>query len=309
MEKLMKKLYGVTVALITPMSREDQKIDFEKLEKLVATLIEKGVHSIYCCGTDSEMYHLTTDERKMIVETVVKAADQKVVVYAHCGAMREEDTVALVQHAEQTGADGVGLVTPAYFPMTDDELYAYYTRIAGKVSSSFPVYVYNIPQLAVNDIKPAVVQRIADECENVVGIKYNYPNINQTLDYLNINQGEFSVLQGDDRVLPAWLALGCAGTVAGSANVFPEPLVASYDAYQKGDMKASLQHAKVAAAFVDAMLNDNIAYFKAGLSIRGFDVGTMRSPLTELGDAEKKQLEEKIRAICEQNDIRVELFN
>lgn len=304
----MKKLYGVTAALITPLNRETGEVDYEVLARLVRFLAGKGVHCIYCGGTDSEMYHLTNEERKKIAETVVEAAEGKVVVYVHCGAMRQEDTLALVRHAENAGADGIGVVTPSYYPTTDKEMEQYYITIAKSVASDFPVYVYNIPQLAVNDIKPHVVQKIADQCPNVVGIKYNYPNINQTLDYVNINNGKFSVLQGDDRTVPAWLALGCSGTVAGSANVFPEPLVASYQAFQNGDMKESLKQAKVAAAFIDAMQNDTIAYFKAGLKARGLDVGGMKSPLMELDSEAYEKLEQSLAGIAQKAGIAMGAF-
>lgn len=303
----MKKLYGITVALITPINEQNQEVDYLALTNLVETLIQKGVNCIYCCGTDAEMFHLTVAERKKIAETVVQVARGRVVVYVHCGAMLEKDTLELAHHAEQIKADGIGLVTPAYFPMTDRELEYYYIRMANSVNSNFPVYIYNIPQLAVNDIKPEVVQKIVNQCSNVIGIKYNYPNINQTFDYTMINNGNFSVLQGDDRVLPAWLALGCAGTVAGSANVFPEPLVASYKAFQEGDLKKALALSRIAAECVDILKGDNIAYFKAGLKIRGLDVGTMRNPLLAITYAEEQVLRNQIENIYEKYGLPIHL--
>lgn len=303
----MKKLYGVTVALITPISRENQEVDYDLLKQHVERLVAKGVHCIYCCGTDAEMYHLTTEERKKIAETVVSSAKGKVVVYVHCGAMRQEDTLELVKHAESAGADGVGLVTPSYYPMTERELIQFYTTMANAVKADFPLYVYNIPQLAVNDIKPETVQKLVEKCPNIVGIKYNYPNINQTLDYLNINNGDFSVLQGDDRVLTAWLSMGCSGTVAGSANVFPEPLVKGYQAFMDGDIREALKQANIAAEFIDAMKNDDIAYFKAGLKVRGIDVGTMKEPLLELDKDALNELKIKLENICKKHNIPLQL--
>lgn len=299
----MKKLFGITVALITPISENTQEIDYNALTLLVETLIKKGVNCIYCCGTDAEMYHLTIEERKKIAERVVQTAQNRVVVYVHCGAMLESDTLELAHHAEMIGADGIGIVTPSYFPTTDKELERYYVKIANSVNRNFPVYVYNIPQLSVNDIKPEVVQKIANQCPNVVGIKYNYPDINQTFDYTMINNGTFSVLQGDDRVLPAWLALGCAGTVAGSANVFPEPLVASYRAFQTGNLKQALAYARVAAECVDLLHGDNIAYFKAGLNIRGLEVGGMRRPLLELDKKQLQELNQKIETLSQKYQL------
>lgn len=295
----MKKLYGVTVALITPIHENTQQVDYNMLSTLVDTLIKKGVQCIYCCGTDAEMYHLTIEERQKIAETVVQTANNRVVVYVHCGAMLETDTIALAQHAERIKADGIGIITPSYFPTNDKEMIQYYERITKAVSPNFPVYIYNIPQLSANDIHPTVVQKIVDKCPNVVGIKYNYPNINQTFDYTMINNGQFSVLQGDDRVLPAWLAIGCSGTVAGSANVFPEPLVESYKEFELGNLKSSLAYARIAAECVDVLHGDDIAYFKAGLKIRGLDVGGMKEPLLSIDTKEYTQLTDQISKIID----------
>lgn len=299
----MKKLYGITVALITPMD-ESEKVDYNTLKQLVNTLIKKGINCIYCCGTDAEMYHLTIEERKKIAETVVATVQGRVTVYVHCGAMMEKDTLELVEHAQKIGADGIGVITPSYFPTDDRALERYYTKIAKMVNPDFPVYIYNIPQLSVNDIKPDVVQRIVNTCLNVVGIKYNYPNINQTYDYTMINEGNFSVLQGDDRVLPAWLALGCSGTVAGSANVFPD----SYWAFQNGNIKESLAYARVAAYCVDALHGDDIAYFKEGLKIRGIDVGPMRKPLLSLSPFASKHLQEEMEKIEKKYNLPVSII-
>lgn len=294
----MKKLYGITVPLITPMSNDGKEVNYDALARLVEILIQKGINCLYCCGTDAEMYHLTIEERKRIAELVVKVARGRVVVYVHCGAMMENETLLLAHHAELIGADGIGLVTPAYYKVDNEELERYYIKVASQVKNTFPIYVYNIPQLSVNDIKPSVVQRIARRCPNIIGIKYNYPNIDQTFDYTMINDGTFSVLQGDDRVLPAWLAIGCMGTVAGSANVFPEPLVACYRAFMHGNLQEALLYSRMAAECVDALEGDNIAYFKAGLNIRGVNVGTVRSPLLGLNDMEFENLRKKLDNIA-----------
>lgn len=302
----MKKLYGVTVAMVTPINKEN-KIDLEKTKQLVEILINKGVHCLYCCGTDGEMYHLTTEERKKIAETVVHTAKNRVVVYVHCGAMKQNDTIDLVKHAEAIGADGIGVVTPSYFPTNDREMEQYYITIAESVSKEFPVYFYNIPQCSANDLKPWVAQKIVSQCPNIIGIKYNYPDINQTLDYTNINNGYFSVLQGDDRTIPAWLALGCDGTVSGCANVFPEPLIASYNAFMQGNLQLALCYGKIAARFVDILQGDNIAYFKEALKIRGLDIGIMRPPLLDLTKEQSTKLARDLELLCYQVGIPIKI--
>lgn len=298
----MKKLFGVTVAMITPITPQNE-VDYETLAALAKLLISKGVSCLYCCGTDAEMYHLTTDERKKVAETVVRAANKSVPVYIQIGAMLQKDTLELARHAESIGADGIGVLTPSYFPVNDREMEEYYVTVAGTVSQDFPVYFYNIPQCSANDVKPDVAARIVKRCPNVVGIKYNYPNIDQTLDYTRIDGWNFSVLQGDDRMLSAWMALGCNGIVSGSSNVFPEPLAAAYKAYMDGDMERAKYFSRLASCFVDVLKGDNVAYFKAALKLRGLDVGIMRPPLLSLNAEETARLKQQLEALCELSGI------
>lgn len=302
----MKPLYGITVALLTPFSR-NYEVDYDKLAELTRWLISKGIHCLFCCGTDSEFLHLTINERKKIAETVVENAQNRVPVYIQCGAMLQKDTLELALHAQSIKADGIGLVTPAYFPVTEREMEQYYITVCRAVKEDFPVYIYNIPQCTTNDIKPDTVKRLTRLCPNIAGIKYNYPSIDQTLAYTQINNWSFPVLQGEDRTLTSWLAMGCAGTVSGSANVFPEPLVAGYQAYMKGDMKSALYYSRLASLFVNALDGDNISCFKEASKLRGLDLGGMRPPLLNMDNQKAMQLKIKLEQICNLNKIPLHL--
>lgn len=293
----MRHLYGITVALLTPITPNNE-VDYNKLGQLTRWLISKGIHSLFCGGTDSEFLHLTIDERKKMAETVVANAQQAVPVYVQCGAMLQKDTLELARHAQSIGADGIGLVTPAYYPVTEQEMEQYYITVCHTVSEDFPVYIYNIPQCTTNDIKPDTVERLATLCPNLVGIKYNYPSIDQTQDYTKVKNWSFSVLQGEDRTLNSWLAMGCAGTVSGSANVFPEPLVAGYNAYQEGNMEAALYYTRLASLFVNALDGDNISYFKEASKLRGLDLGMMRPPLLNMDPVKAQQLNSTLEELC-----------
>lgn len=298
----MRYLYGITVALLTPFT-DNNEVDYDTLGKLTRWLISKGIHCLFCCGTDSEFLHLTTDERKKIAETVVKNAQGKVPVYVQCGAMLQKDTLELALHAQSIKADGIGLVTPAYFPVTEREMEQYYITVCKSVDADFPVYIYNIPQCTTNDIKPDTVKRLTQLCPNLMGIKYNYPSIDQTLAYTMINNWSFSVLQGEDRTLTSWLSMGCDGTVSGSANVFPELLVTGYNAYMQGDMKSALYYSRLASLFVNALDGDNISYFKEASKLRGLDLGGMRPPLLSMDKEAAKQLEIKLEQLCQLSKI------
>ena len=141
----MKKMKGVITAMTTPFDSQD-RVDVKALEEQVEFLIEKGVNCLYPCGTTGEMLNMTPGERELVAETVLKAAAGRVTVYIHVGAMTLKETVRLACHAEKIGADGIGVVTPAFFGVKDKAMLRYYQQVSASVSSDFPIYLYAIPQ-------------------------------------------------------------------------------------------------------------------------------------------------------------------
>ena len=291
----MKKLFGVTVAMITPMG-ENERIIEESIKNHVDFLIEKGVHCLYPLGTTGEMYLLTMEERKKVAETVVKQTNGRVTVYIHVGAMRALDTIELAKHACQIGADGIGVITPSFFMVNDREMEEYYVTVANSVPDDFPVYLYNIPQRSGNDLKPEVVERILKRTTNVVGIKYSLADLVRTREYLKIRDWNFSVLHGADNLMNSFLAMGCDGAVSGVSSVCPEPFVAVYNAFKRGNIEEARVMQNTAAEITNILKSGtNMAYFKAGLKMRGINAGHIRRPLLDLTDEQVTELYENLK--------------
>jgi dihydrodipicolinate synthase/N-acetylneuraminate lyase len=281
----MKKLAGVVAAMVTPFDGADAP-DLAAVRRLTDFLIAGGVNCLYPTGTTGEMFLLSVEERKAIVKTVIEQARGRVTVYVHAGALTLKDTLALARHAVESGADGIGVVTPAFFGVTEREMEAYYVEIAQSVPDTFPVYLYNIPQLSGNDLKAATIARIVNRCANVVGVKYSFPDMLRVNEYLAVKEG-FSVLVGADRLLVPALAMGCDGTVSGVACVCPEPFAAIYKAVRAGEAAKALELQHAATGICELLKNgSNMAVFKAALRARGIDTGHMRRPLMDLPDDE-----------------------
>lgn len=289
--------------MVTPFN-EKGEVQYELLDGLTEFLISKGVHCLYPLGTTGEMLRLSAEERKLVAERVVKKADGRATVYIHVGAMTQEETLELASHAHAIGADGIGVVTPAYFIANDRELEEYYVTVSSSVPDDFPVYLYGIPQLAVNDLSTEVAQRVADRCKNVIGIKYSYPDLLRVNEYLNINDGNFSVLPGTDRLFLGELAIGCDGVVSGISCVYPEPFVELYEAFQAKDLEKARKLHKITNLYCEALKNgSNMAYFKEALKLRGIDVGTVKAPQLDLTAGEKEALREKLEEVQLQYSI------
>ncbi len=291
----MKTLYGLTTAMITPFT-SDGAVDVAMVREMTRFQIDRGTHCLYPCGTTGEMYLLSEDERKRVAEEVVAEAAGKAVVYVHVGAMSEQETIRLAQHAEKIGADGIGVVTPSYFKLDDEALVSYFARVAGAVSMDFPVYLYNIPQCSGNDLKTATIERIIEKAPNVVGIKYSFADFVRTMEYVNIHP-DFSVVIGADILFVPGLAMGCSGTVSGCASVYPEVFVAIYDAFQKNDLAEARRLQNLGFEIANILKNgSNMSYFKTALAYRGYEVGGMRAPLMDIDTAEKEALIEQLKS-------------
>ncbi len=295
----MKKLYGVTTAMMTPFDG-NELLDLDALERETDFLIEKGVHCLYPCGTNGEMYLMSAEEREAVAETVVKRAAGRAVVYIHTGAMSEDETVRLSIHACKIGADGVGIVTPCYFKMSPRALLEYYKRVCSKLPPDFPVYVYVIPQLTGNDVPADLMEEIAAACPNVVGVKYSFPNVERAAEYTRVRGGDFSVMVGADHLFLPMLAAGCDGTITGCATVLPEIFVAIYDTFRRGDLDGARALQTEAVKVIDILKRGtDLSVFKVGQTLRGIRGGHVRRPLLDLPDDEAAELKARIAPYIE----------
>lgn len=290
----MKKLFGVITAMTTPFTAEGS-VDAAALEAQTEFLIGKGVQCLYPCGTTGEMYLMSAGDRELVAETVVKKAAGRVTVFIHCGAMTEEETIRLAQHAHKTGADGVGVVTPSYFGISPRAMVEYYKRVCAALPQDFSVYVYVIPQLAKNDITAQTMEEIAAACKNVVGVKYSWPDVRRVNEYLQVRGGEFSVVPGADDLFLPCLVCGCDGVVSGCSGPFPEAFVAVYKAFQDGDLAAARKAQVAATKLVQIMqFGGDMSIFKNILTFRGVPGGHMKKPLLDLTPEQVSQLKETV---------------
>lgn len=291
----MKKLFGTVVPIITPLTEED-KIDVESLKRLADHCINNGLQCLYPCGTTGEMMYLTVEERKLVAETVVKHTAGRVPVFVHVGAWNLKDTIELAQHAVEIGADGIGVVTPTFYQISDRGIADYYIAVAKSVPEDFPVYLYGIKQNAINDLTKATCEMAVAECKNIIGAKYSFPDMTRLQELMLVNDENFSVLVGPDHLFEAVVAVGGDGVVSGNAMCIPEHYAAVWDALEKKDFDfATKLQRKTNVLNATMCAVNNIAAYKVILKEEGVISTTMmRRPYENLTAEQEKDLLEKI---------------
>lgn len=287
----MERLKGVVIPMVTPLTENDE-IDVESLKKLTDHCIEGGMTSLYPCGTTGEMMYLTVEERKLVAETVVKHAAGRIPVFVHVGAWNLKDTIELAQHAAKIGADGIGVVTPSFYTISDAGIIDYYRAVAQSVPADFPVYLYGIKQNAVNDLTKHVCEEVVKTCPNVIGAKYSFPDMTRLQELMTVNGGAFDVLVGPDHLFEAVCAVGGRGVVSGNAMIIREHYKALWEAIQNNDYQLATKiqrRTNVLNATMCAI--NNIAAYKVILKAEGvIATSKVRRPMENLTEQQEKDL-------------------
>ena len=257
-------------------------------------VVEGGASAVFPLGTNGEAPLLTAPERRAVVETVVDAVD--VPVIAGVGAPSTRETVAHAEHAAATGADGVVVVTPYYYPLDGDGAVAHYRAVADAVD--VPVYVYHIPSKTGNELSLATLDRLAD-IDGLAGVKDSSKDVPWLAQAADAHP-ELSFLAGSDSLLVPGLDAGCAGLVSAVANAFPELVADLYGAYDAGDRERA-RRLQSTVFDVRAALKRGpyMAGVKTALSLRDlpFDVGGLRPPLRTMDGDDRAALAADLEAL------------
>ncbi len=284
------KIQGIISAMVTPFTENGAYVDFDKIGPLANRLLSQGAHGLFPCGTTSEGMLMNPDERREVAEEVIRSVPKKTMVIPHTGGFDTATTIELTCHARDIGAKAAAIVAPFFYGYDDTALFNYYKTVARAVDG-FPIMMYNIPACARNVLHPELVIRIAESEENVVGIKDSAGIMTGLTQLLGNAPDGFHVVNGtDDYGFQALLA-GCPAVVSGLSNVVCEIYAVVYENVRKGNLKkAWKEQVRLEKAARIFKYGQNVAAFKEGLRLRGFDAGHVRPPQRNLTAPEKRAL-------------------
>jgi dihydrodipicolinate synthase/N-acetylneuraminate lyase len=178
--------------------------------------------------------------------------------------------------------------------LDDEAIFKHFVRIADAVPA-YPLFIYNIPEFARNNLNPDLFGKLIERIETIVGLKNSSSDIFQAKDYIRIAGERCSLFVGYDALIHAGLSAGASGIVSGTASAFPEPFVGIYQAFERGEFQKTREY----QLFIDRLLkvsgDGDIASFKKALEFRGMRVGGVREPNRNLSDEEAAKLRESLR--------------
>lgn len=282
---------GSGVALVTPF-HEDGSVHYEKLEELIEFHITHQTDSIIVCGTTGESATLSNDEKKEVIAFVVNTVHHRIPVIAGTGSNNTKIAVEMSQYAEEVGCDGLLIVTPYYNKCTQEGLLLHYKEIANAVS--LPIIAYNVPSRTGVDIAVDTLVSLS-HIPNICGIKEASGDISKVASILQALPENFMVYSGnDDQALPM-LALGGAGVISVTANIFPKEIHMLCQSFFEGDILAARKlHERYLEVSHALFLEVNPIPVKEAMNIMGFAVGPCRLPLSMMNPQKAKTLEQAL---------------
>lgn len=267
--------HGVFPYLVSPID-DAGKVKTAVLERLVDHVIGKGVHGLTPLGSTGEFAYLDWQQRRAVVETVVRAAGGRVPVVAGVAATTTAEAVRQARAFEAMGVDGILAVMEAYFPVPDAGVEAYFRAIAEAVSC--PVVLYTNPQFQRSDLTIPVIERLA-EIDNILYLKDASTNTGRLLSIIGRVGDKLRIFAASSHIPACVMMIGGVGWMAGPACLIPEASVKLYDLCRAGAWVEAMELQRrlwqVNQAFAKYSL---AACVKGGLELMGFEVGSPLAP-------------------------------
>jgi 4-hydroxy-tetrahydrodipicolinate synthase len=288
-------LQGIFPPAVTSFSSTGD-VDEGAIRRNVDFLLSRSVHGLFIIGSYGSFPLLTFEERRRVAGTFLSAVRNQVPVIVHVGAAATRHATELAKHAEGIGAAAIASVVPYYygFAYQPSDLLAHFEKLNSSVR--IPVYLYNNPRTTGINVPPQLLRQLTEI--GVRGVKDSSGDYAQFAEYLHAvtDVRDFGSFIGTVGLLLPALLLGGRGCVAGTANVFPELIVALWNAFQKRDYDTAikLQDQALRIRELQGIEGFRPAACYSMLRMRGIDVGTCRSPWRELSQASYEVAREKL---------------
>ena len=290
------RLDGIFPPHITPFLKNEE-IDEKSLPSLVHFWLDSGCAGLVSCASNGEGPYMTREERRRVLQIVIEEVDGKVPVIASTGAPSTRETIFLTQDAKDVGADAVLIVSPYYFKPDSKELFEHYSTLIS--STDIPIVLYNVPKFTGYNMDPNVIVRLAEEYDQVVGVKDSGGSIGQISDLIHRVGNRISVLAGTgDLILPCLLMGGRGGVIA-VANAAPRLCVEIYNHFKKNEIEKARQIQMDVLRLNEVLVRkfNQISAIKEAMNQLGKPAGYPRKPSLPLDEKARDEVREVLATL------------
>jgi len=285
---MSKPFWSGVFPAITTQLKKDESLDLEATARHVDILIKSGVSGIIFLGSLGENQPLRPDEKRLVIEAMVKAVNGRIKVLSGVAESSTAEASRYARDVEKLGVDGIMLMPAMLYKGDARETMTHFRMVAR--ASGLPVMIYNNPLSYANDITPELFAELADE-KKFVALKESSGDVRRITDLHNTVGDRYALFTGVDNLALEASILGIDGWVAGSGIAFPDENQYFWELTRRGEWEKArefyrwftpLLHLDVSTKFVQ--------YIKLAVQECGFGKEYVRAPRLVLNGTERKRV-------------------
>lgn len=288
----LEKYHGVIPAFYACYDKEGN-ISVEGVKALTRYFIEAGVQGVYVGGSSGECIYQGKEERKLVLETIMKEAQGRLTVIAHVACNNTEDSMELAAHAESLGVDAIAAIPPIYFRLPEHAIAKYWNDISSAAPNTDFV-IYNIPQLAGVALTPSLYKEMLKN-PRVIGVKNSSMPIQDIQTFKAIGGKDTIVFNGPDEQFIGGFMIGAEGGIGGTYGAMPKLFLKALECFKKGDYETARAIQYDVNDIITALCSckgNMYGVIKATLKINhNIEIGGVRSPLANLVEEDMPKVE------------------
>jgi len=286
-------LKGLGVAMITPF-KNNGSTDLQAIPGIIENFITGRVDYIVIFGTTAEVACLTDSEKKVVIQAVVEANQNKIPLVIGIGGNNTAKVLNEIQTSDLHHFQAILSVSPYYNKPSQEGIYQHFGQLAK--ASPLPIIVYNVPSRTGSDISPETFLRMTKDFENIIAIKDASGNMLQAQEILRICPPNIQVISGDDALTLPMLLAGAVGTISVLANALPIPLLRMFHYLENGEFqKAYNLHYSLLEIVTLIFEEGNPVGVKALMASMDFCGKTVRLPLIEASSDLHERIENTLK--------------
>lgn len=269
-------LKNVTVALNTPFDPNGE-IDLAATKRVARYFYNKGIKSMYVCGSTGEGFLLDNEERMKIVEAVLDEVGGEMNIIVHVGCPSTKHAIQLAKHAEKAGAQATSAVPCVYYHLGEESVYQHWTKITE--AADLPFIIYNIPQLTSFNLSMPLFKRMLKN-ERVAGVKCSSDPAHDILRFKQAGGEDFIVFNGPDEQYLAGRIMGADAGIGGTYGAMPELYLKLEELIRKGDYENAKKVQNLLTPLIYRLCSFASLYgaVKSILALDGCPIGEPRLP-------------------------------
>lgn len=280
---------------------EDGNISPQRVQDLTTYFVEKKVKGLYVNGSSGECIYQSVEDRKIVLENVMKVAKGKLTIINHVACNNTKDSCELARHAESLGVDAIAAIPPIYFHLPEHAIAAYWNDISAAAPHTDFV-IYNIPQLAGVALTMGLFETMRKNPQ-VIGVKNSSMPVQDIQMFKQAAGEDYIIFNGPDEQFISGRVIGAEGGIGGTYGAMPDLFLKLDEYVKEGKMTEAqkLQYTVNEIIYQLCSAHGNMyGVIKEVLHINeGLELGSVRAPLAALTKEDQPVVEKAARMIKE----------